>query len=381
MISAGEASGDRLGAGLARALQKRCPGIELMGMGGSRMADAGVHVLQDSHEVAVVGITEVVSHLPAIRRALRCLSTAMRESPPDLFIPIDFPDFNLRLAARAGRCEIPVVYLVSPQIWAWRRGRVHAIRKLVRRMLVLFPFETALYEEAGVPVSFVGHPVMEDLREPGSREDLCQRVGLDPGRPIIALLPGSRRIEIERVLPVLLEAAKALSQQRPELQFLSCLAPGIERDWFGRMAEAAGLPELCIHDGDFPEILTICVAGAVASGTASLEAAVVGLPIVVVYKVGHVSHLLAKMLLKLENISLPNLVAQKRLVPELVQSEFTPQRVEQALLDFIDNPVEAERVRQQLLALRDRLGGPGLYERAADEVLSELGITGHDNSR
>jgi len=199
VLSAGEASGDRLGAGLAHALRRRHPEIELLGMGGPQMAEAGVRLVQDASEVAVVGIQEVLAHLPAIRRAMRSLETVLRDERPDLLVPIDFPDFNLRLAARARRAGVDVVYFVSPQVWAWRRGRVHGIRRLVRQMLVLFPFEVDFYERAGVPVTFVGHPLAEAPPEPRSREELCTAAGLDPERETIALVPGSRRSEVSRL--------------------------------------------------------------------------------------------------------------------------------------------------------------------------------------
>jgi len=225
MITAGEASGDRIGAGLARALLARRPDLELFGMGGEKMEAAGVRLVQDASEVAVVGIFEVLSHLPAIRRAKRRLEKELRGVGADLFVPIDFPDFNLRLAGAATRAGVPVVYFVSPQVWAWRPGRVKGIRRLVRRMLVLFPFETRFYEEAGVPVAFVGHPLAEERAAARSREELCRHAGLDPGRTTVALMPGSRRIEVERLLGVLLQAARNLSRERPDLQFLVPVAP------------------------------------------------------------------------------------------------------------------------------------------------------------
>jgi lipid-A-disaccharide synthase len=372
LISAGEASGDRLGAGLARALRLKCPEIELLGMGGSRMADEGVRLVQDSAEVAVVGIQEVLSHLPAIRKAMRLLERVLVTERPDLLVPIDFPDFNLRLSARARRAGVAVVYFVSPQVWAWRRRRVHRIRELVRRMLVLFPFETEFYERSGVPVTFVGHPLAEHLGEQRSREELCAAAGLDPGQRVIALVPGSRRQEVERLLPPMLEAARRVRRRHSKRQLLVTRAPGLSREWFEQQLAGEDATDLRVHAGDFPEILSVCEAGVVASGTASLEAAVTGLPMVVVYRVAAVSYMIFRVLVKLPHVAMPNLVAGRRVVPELVQSECTPDRIAEELLRYLDDPDVMERVRAELREIRGQLGGPGVYDRAADQILAEL---------
>jgi lipid-A-disaccharide synthase len=372
MLSAGEASGDRLGAGLARALLQRRPELELIGMGGEQMADAGVRLVQDASEVAVVGIFEVLAHLPAIRRAKKRLEQALVDQRPDLLVPIDFPDFNLRLAAGAQRTGVPVVYFVSPQIWAWRRGRVKRIRELVRRMLVLFPFETRFYEEAGVPVTFVGHPVAERDEDAPPRETLCERAGLDPAKTIVALLPGSRRAEVARLLPVMLQAARRLGATHPGLQWLVPHAPGLPREALEQEIAASGIADVHVHAGDFPQILTVCAAGAVAAGTASLEAAVVGLPMVVVHRVHPFSYLLARGLVKLEDVALPNLVAGRRVVPELIQKDCTPERIAATLRGYLDDPERVHQVREGLRDVRSRLGGPGVFDRAAEQLLEDL---------
>jgi len=371
-ISAGEASGDRLGAGLARALRARLPDIELLGMGGPLMRAEGVEILQDSEEVAVMGIFEVLSRLPTIKRVMDRLESNIRERPPDLLVPVDFPDFNLRLAARSRRVGVPVVYFVSPQVWAWRRGRVKSIREIVRRILVLFPFESQFYEEAGVPVTFVGHPLVDGIDEPRDNRLLRERAGLSPDRPIVALMPGSRHGEISRLLEPLLEAAVRVRQRKEEVQFLLPLASGIAAEPILERLREKGLEDTRVHRGDFPQILAACEAGAVASGTASLEAAVEGLPIVVIYRVNALTYVLGKALVKLENYSLPNLVAGRRLVPELIQGDCEPGRIAEELLSYLEDPERARRTREALLALRGSLGGPGAFERAADAVVSEL---------
>jgi len=372
LISAGEASGDRLGAGLATALLQRRPDLELSGMGGGSMERAGVRLLQQSSEVAVVGILEVLAHLPAIRRAMVRLSGFLERERPDILVPIDFPDFNLRLAARARRADIDVVYFVSPQIWAWRRGRIRLIRRLVRRMLVLFPFESAFYEAAGVPVTFVGHPTAEAEPRARTAGELGALAGLEPERETVALVPGSRTGEVSRLLPTMLEAAARLRRDRPGLQFLIPLAPGLDRRRIEERILASPVPDATLHEGDFPEILRVCRAGVVASGTASLEAAVTGLPIVVVYRMSPLSYAIGRALVRLDHIALPNLVAGERIVPELVQGECTPERIAQELARFLDDSREHERVTSRLTEIRGRLGGPGVFDRAAEAILVEL---------
>lgn len=372
LISAGEASGDRLGAGLALALRARRPEIELFGMGGSRMAAAGVRIVQDSAEVAVVGLFEVLGRLPTLHRAMGRLQRALRDPRPDLVVPIDFPDFNLRLSRRARRSNIDVVYFVSPQVWAWRRGRVRLLRRLVRRMLVLFPFEEAFYLEAGVPVTFVGHPMAEGAATPPGVDALRSRAGLPVSGEVVALLPGSRPGEIARLLSVMIDAARTVIERRPDVHFLLCLAPGLERSRFAAAVESSGLSaRIHLHAGDFPEILATCQAGVVASGTASLEAAVMGLPIVVVYRLHPLSYALGRLLVSIDHIALPNLIAQRRVVPELVQNDCTAERISAEILGYLEHPAQAEQARRGLEEVRERLGPPGIFDRAADAVLHE----------
>jgi lipid-A-disaccharide synthase len=372
MISAGEASGDRLGAGLARAILARRPEARIVGMGGREMKAEGVHLVQDASEVAVVGLIEVLSHLPAIRRAMKHLETVLERERPDILVPVDFPDFNLRLAARARRHGVPVVYFVSPQVWAWRRGRVRHIGDLVRRVLVLFPFETEFYDRAGVPANFVGHPVVERFGAPRDPEELIRAAGLDPARPVVALLPGSRRSEIDRILPRMLDSAILLGRRRPGVQFLLQLASTLPAELIEGPLRDAGLDEAVIHDRDYPAILTACSAGVVASGTASLEAAVAGLPMVVVYRAHPVTYLIARLMVRVGDVAMPNLVAGRRVVPELVQGEFTPERVAALVEEYLTSEDRVSEVRRDLADVRRRLGGPGAFDRAAEAVIAEI---------
>jgi lipid-A-disaccharide synthase len=371
LLSAGEASGDRLGAGLALALRERAPAVELVGMGGERMAEAGVRLVARSADVAVVGFAEVLQRLPALLAARRALEHVLASERPDLFVPIDFPDFHLRLAARAARAGTPVVYFVSPQLWAWRRGRIRAIRRDVRRMLVLFPFEERFYEAAGVPVTFVGHPAVDDPPLAVAPDELRRRAGLAADRPVVALLPGSRPSEVSRLLPVLLGAAALLSSRRPAPQFLVPIARGLDGASVKQAIAAARIDGVATTS-DFPAVLSLCTAGAVTSGTASLEAALAGLPMVVVYRMAPLSYLVGRMLVRVDHIALPNLVAGERVVPELIQGACTPESVARELAALLDRPAERERQRARLSEVRARLGGPGAFERAAEAVLGAL---------
>ena len=372
MISAGEASGDRLGAGLAAALREQDPGMDLVGMGGPQMRDAGVRLVQDSAEVAVVGISEVLSRLPQISRAMGRLEAVLENERPDLLVPIDFPDFNLRLAARAARHGVGVVYFVSPQVWAWRRRRVHRIRGLVREMLVLFDFESEFYRNAGVPVTWVGHPLADAPPARTAPADLRARIGLRPDSTVVGLLPGSRAGEIHRHTPVLLGVAELLRRERPALEFLIPLAPSAPEAELRKAIRDSGLTRVHVHQGDFPELLHTCATAAVASGTASLDAATVGLPMVVIYRMNPLSHWIGKRLIRVDHVAMPNLIAGRRIVPELIQHECNPTRIAAELERYLDDPAHAETVRTELSGVLRMLGEPGVFRRAAERVRARL---------
>ena len=372
LLSAGEASGDRLGADLARALRERLPSAELLGMGGDDMQAAGVRRVQDAADVAVVGLVEVLSNLPRIRRAMRRLEDALDRDRPDLVVPIDFPDFNLRLAARAAARGIPVVYFVSPQVWAWRSGRVRAMRGRIQRMLVLFPFEVPFYERAGIPATFVGHPAIERVPPGEHRPELLAAAGLDPGGTVVALLPGSRRSEVDRLFPIVLEAARRLREDRPDVQFLIPRASTIAAGYLEDRIAAAGLSGARVHAGDFPAVLTGCAAGAVASGTATLEAALAGLPMVVIYRLAPLTYALGRRLVRLDHVALPNLIAGRRIVPELIQDDCRPETIARELAGLLQDSRRVAAMRGDLAEVRARLGEPGACVRAAEAIARQL---------
>jgi lipid-A-disaccharide synthase len=329
-----------------------------------------VRLVQHADEVAVVGLVEVLRHLPVLWRAMRRLNACLRDERPDLLVPIDYPDFNLRLAGKAARAGVPVVYYVSPQIWAWRGGRVHAIGRRVRHMMTLFPFETAIYAAAGVPATCVGYPGGSPA--PADPAALRQRIGLGPGSPVLALLPGSRRGETARQLPPMLDAARRLTAERPGLQVLLPLAAGLDADWMRGLLGSAAAPPIVVHRGDYPQLLHLCDAAVVAAGTASLDVALAGLPAVVVYRTSALTYAVARRLVRLPHVALPNLIVGRRLLPELIQADYTGESVARTVAPWLDDAGERRVARESLAVLHQRLGGDEAFERAAELVLAEL---------
>lgn len=362
LVSCGEPSGDLYGAELVRHLGQEVPGLDVFGLGGDRLAAEGARLVADVRELAVVGLLEVVSHLPRLRRIFRAVLAEVDASPPDLAVLVDYPDFNLRLARELHRRDIPVVYYVSPQIWAWRRGRVRTIRTTVTRMIVIFPFEESLYREAGVPVTFVGHPLVDLVRPAEDRASFLTAAGLDPERPVVGILPGSRPKEVAHNAPALAGAAEHLKARRPELQFLVALAASLDRDPIERAFARSGAR---IVVGAAHSVLGASRLALVASGTATVEAALLGIPMVVVYRVSRLTYALGRPLVRVPHFSMVNLIAGRPVVPELEQADFTPENVARAAAALLDDPVRYERTLQDLAEVRRRLGEPGASARAA----------------
>jgi len=371
LLVAGEASGDLHGAALAHAVRAAEPRVRLLGMGGPRMAAAGVEVLVPCHEVAVVGLTEVLSHGGNIVRAFRRLSRALEQVRPALVVLIDFPDFNIRLGRRARRRGIPVVYFISPQIWAWRRGRLRILRRIVRKMLVIFPFEETFYREAGIDVAFVGHPLLDRLQEVPSRAEARRRLGIGPADRVVALLPGSRRGEVRRHLPLMLAAAGRLAAEAGPLGAAVAVAEGVPRGEVEAMAAGAPLPVRLVEDRTY-EVLRAADVSLVASGTATLEAALLGAPMVITYRVSALSYALARLLVRVPFIGMANLVAGRGIVPELIQYQATPLRLAAAARVLLEDPAAREAMQAGFREVRALLGAPGASARAAREILGAL---------
>ena len=366
LISAGEASSDMYAARLATALRART-GARLFGMGGKRMAEAGVELIADYHQVAVVGISEVLHKIPTVVGVQRKIaSEAVRRRAP-LAILVDSPGTHLGVARRLKNNGIRVGYFIGPQVWAWRPGRVRVVKRLVERMVVIFPFEEAIYREAGVLVNFVGHPLVDVVKASMSRAEFAERHGLDAGRPIVALLPGSRRSEIERHYPLIMEACERLSrevQNRGAMQFVLAAAPALETELFAPYAKP-GVSVTRVEGATY-DALSAADCAIVASGTATVEAALLGTPMVVVYRVSPTSAFVLKRMVRSPFIAMVNLIAGRRVVPELIQDQFTSAAVVEEMRKLLESPVARDEMRVGLAEVRTKLGPGGAIERAAD---------------
>ncbi|OGL14841.1 MAG: lipid-A-disaccharide synthase [Candidatus Rokubacteria bacterium RIFCSPLOWO2_12_FULL_71_22] len=372
MLAAGEASGDLHGAAVCRGLKGLAPACRLVGMGGARMAAAGMELLVDVTASAVVGGSEALSRLPVLYRALHRLRAALEEAPrPAALVLIDFPEFNLRLARAARRVGVPVVYFIPPQVWAWRRGRVRTIRRLVSLVLAVFPFEPPFYRLAGVPVAFVGHPLLDALADAPDRAAARRELGLAAGARVVGLLPGSRREEVARMLPVMGAAAARIRAATPEVQFVLARAPTVEAEAIAR--HVGGMTELTMVAGRAHAVLRAADLALVTSGTATLEAALLGTPMVVCYRLSRLSGLAARLLIRVPWISLANLTLGRAVVPELYQASATGERLAEEALRLFQSPGALGAQREAFRELAGRLGEPGVGVRAARLVLAEAG--------
>ena len=374
MLVAGEASGDLHGATLARHLRRLAPSVSLTGMGGARMAEAGVGLLFDVTRLAVVGGSEAVRRVPALYRTYRQLVSRLKEEPPRAVVLIDFPEFNLRVARQAKRLGIPVIYFIPPQVWAWRRGRVRVIARFASCVLVVFPFEVPLYDSAGACVKFVGHPLLDRLASPPARSESRQTLGIPAEATLVGLLPGSRREEVERLLPEMLKAVALIRGARPDVQFVLAPAPTVDRTLVNSLRARAPVP-VPLAAGKTYEVMAASDLLLVASGTATLEAALIGTPMVVCYRVSRVSQLVGRLLLRTPWISLANIVAGRAVVPELLQDDASGGRMAGEALRLLGLPEALGAQRAALAEIRGKLGTAGVGERAARSVLEVAGLT------
>lgn len=368
LMVAGEASGDLHGARLLAELRRLVPELEAFGLGGDELAAAGLEALAESREIAVVGLTEVLKILPRARAIFHRLLAEVDARGAEAAILIDSPDFNLRLAKQLKRRGVRVIYYISPQVWAWRRGRVKTIARLVDRMLVLFPFELDFYRQAGVPVDYVGHPLVDEVPE---LPQVWQRPRHE-GEPYrLALLPGSRKSEVEALLPAMLEAAAILSRRLP-LEVSLVRAPTLTEDWLRRFLAPSAVPVELVFGQRFEHLANVHLAFC-ASGTATLELGLLGTPLLVLYRLGRLTYFMARLLVKLPAISLVNLVLERRAVPELLQAEAEPAHVAEVAAALLGDPAKIAAMRAELSRLRSRLGASGAAGRAARAVAAELG--------
>ncbi|MDR9435292.1 MAG: lipid-A-disaccharide synthase [Thiohalophilus sp.] len=354
MIIAGEASGDLHAAKLVEGVKQQRPDTRFFGIGGSAMRKAGVEILVESSELAVVGLIEVFAHRKVIFGALNQMREILRSDPPDLLILTDYPEFNLRLAQTAKECGVKVLYYISPQIWAWRQGRVKKIQRLVDKMAVVFPFEVDFYARHGVPVTYVGHPLAHEVKASADRDTLLHEFGMDPERPVVGLFPGSRRSEIKRLLPIIIDTARLLQQQRPQLQFVLPIASTLNPDLIRK-----NMPEheLDIHYIEQRPYDAMLASDAIitVSGTVTLEIALTGIPMVVINRVAWLTYHIVKRMLKIDHLALCNIVAQRRIVPELIQNDATPRAIAAELERILDDDDYRKEIKQGLEEVRQKL--------------------------
>ncbi len=368
LISCGEASGDTYAGDLVAELRQRVP-VSGFGLGGDRLEMQGFQLVAHIRELAVAGILEVVVHLRRLRRILDAVIREIDRNPPDLGVIVDYPGINLRIAKALKRRGIPVVYYVSPQFWAWRKGRTRAIRNNVEKVLCIFPFEQAFFAEWGVSATYVGHPLVDLVKQPEDPAGFIEGIGLSPQKPLVAILPGSRPGELHFNLPPLAESVRRLRAARPELQFVAAAAPALDPNELRKGLADASVP---VVSNRTQAAIAAADLALVASGTATVEAALLDTPMVVVYRINRLSYLLGRPLVEVPHYAMVNLIAERRFVPELIQGEFTPDNVVRHSLALLDDPARTREMRAGLADVRKRLGGGGASARAADEIVALL---------
>lgn len=371
MFSVGEASGDLHGASVAKMLKQNMPDIEMFGMGGAKMREAGVEISYDIADLGVIGVAEVIRNLPRFFKLRDDLGRLMDERRPDVVVVIDYADFNMRLAKVAKEKNIPVVSYISPSAWLWRKGRAKTVAKNVARVAAIFPMEAKVYEEAGADVTFVGHPLLDIVKPTRTKEDAYRHYGADASAPLVLLLPGSRVQEITGLLPPMLDAARKIKQQVPNVQFYLPLAPTVSDELVEPMLRTADVDVVCTRDG-VHDLMQIATMGIAASGTVTLEGAIMGMPMVVVYKVAKLTYWLGRIILDLPNYSLPNIIAGRRIVPELIQHEANGERIADESMKLLTDKAYYCRMQDDLADVLTRLGEGGAVAKVA-RVIEEVG--------
>ncbi len=367
MLSCGEASGDLYAGALVEAMRARDPRLDVFGLGGDRFRSAGARLIGDFHSLSVTGLVEALRVLPDSYSMYRRLVDAARRDRPDVLVLIDYPDFNFRLMAAVRRLGVPIVYYVSPQLWAWRASRLQTMKALVDRVIPIFPFEEAMYRDEGMDVRFVGHPLIDLIQPRETREVLIQKLDLDRTRPIVALLPGSRQNELQRLVPVLAAAVPRIASSVVGTQFVVARAPRLPDSFFAPF-QGVGAP-VRVVEGQTDDVLAASDAVVTASGTATVQAALHDKPMVVVYRLSPVTYKLGKPLVRVPMYSMVNLVAGERVVEELIQEACTPEAVSREAVALLTDADRVAEMKEQLAIVRQRLGGSGASGRAADAVL------------
>ena len=370
LLSCGEASGDLYAGALVEALRRRDPTIDVFGLGGERFAAAGGRLIEDFHGLSVTGLTEALSVIPRSFRTMKRLERAAREQRPDALVVIDYPDFNFRLMSRVKRLGIPVIYYISPQLWAWRSGRIRQMKRHVDCVLPIFPFEPAIYQREGMDVRFVGHPLIELAKPALSREAFLARLRLDPAKPVMALLPGSRTNELARLAPVMAQAVPSIAAQVPGVQFIVARAPNLADGLFEPFGIASA--PIRIVDTQTDDVLNACDAVITASGTATVQTSLYAKPMVVLYQLSPMTYRLGIRLAKVDMYAMVNLIAGRRIVVELIQDACTPEAVAHEGVRLLTDRPYRDAMAVALEDVRRQLGGPGASDRAAAAVLDVI---------
>ena len=370
LISCGEPSGDLYAGALTRALLELDPTVTVGGLGGDHLRAAGAELVGHYRGLAATGLSEALAVLPRSYAIYRRLVARARADPPEVFVAIDFPEINFRLARKMRRLGVPVVYYIGPQLWAWRRGRIRTMARLVERALVIFPFEEAIYREAGIPVEFVGHPLLDLAAPTVARDPFLRSLGLDPSAPTIALLPGSRSNELRAILPDILRAVAVIREKEPAAQFVVARAPHLDDALF---APVAATRVAAVVEGRTDDVLAAADVVVTASGTATVQTAMHEKPMVIVYRLSPLTFRIVKAFSHVPNAGMVNLIAEEPVVPELLQDAFTPQAVAGEVVRFLTDPAHAAATRTALGRVRARLGEPGASRRAAARILEAAG--------
>ncbi|MEK7275195.1 MAG: lipid-A-disaccharide synthase [Candidatus Desantisbacteria bacterium] len=369
MLVAGEASSDFHGACLAKEIFALSPNIRITGMGGQAMAVAGVEVISGFSSLSAIGIIEVLGKIPLGFKRLAEIVEYLKKNKPDVLVTIDFPEFNIRLGKIASKMGIPVVYYFPPTVWAWRKKRANTIAKYFKKVICVFPFEAEVFRKAGADVAFFGHPLLDIAKSSHSIEDIYHNLNLDPSRQVLGILPGSRKGEIKRLLPVMLESAGRLIEKFPAIQPIMVLAPTIKDSDIGPYIESISFKLTLVRDNTY-DALSICRLALISSGTATLEAACLGIPMIILYKLNWLTYLLGKLLIRIPFIGLPNIIAQKEVVPELIQAEANAQNVVSKASILIENDPAWLIVQENLALVREKLGCCGATKKAAEMIVA-----------
>ena len=371
MILAGEASGDAHAAEFVSHIKRLNPDIHISGMGSSEMKKAGIDVFFDSSVIAVMGLVEVLKHWGDIKRAMAIVKKQLDETRPDLLVLVDYPEFNLKMARHARELDIKVLFYVSPQVWAWRPKRIHKIGRLIDHMAVIFKFEKAYYERANIPVSFVGHPLVDKVKSTRSNDEVRQQLGLDKNATVIGLFPGSRNSEIDRLLPLTLETAKQMRQTKPDLRFVLPVAAALDFDAIKRQCDESQLDIVLTRD-DIYDVITCCDSIISCSGTVTLEIALLGVPMCIIYKMSWLTYAIMSRLITIPHVGLVNIVAGKSVVREFLQNDATADNISQEMFKIIDHQDYREQIRKDLITVRKNLGEGDGSLKMARLVLSFL---------